>query len=86
MKKKIRKLKYGDIVEGTFGKMKYVKDFLPPPEQLVFKELTTKVTISLQKDSIDFFKKEAKRLDTSYQRMIRNLLQEYTTRMSQLKK
>lgn len=69
------------IVNGTFGKMKLIDDFLPPPEELVFKKSTVKVTITLQKDSIDFFKKEAQRLNTSYQGMIRNLLREYAQRM-----
>lgn len=58
-----------------------VKDFLPRPEDLVLKEASQKVTITLEQESVDFFKKEAKRLNTSYQRMIRNLLQEYTKMM-----
>ena len=36
---------------------KPVKDFLPSPEELVLKENTVKVTISLTKDSVDFFKR-----------------------------
>lgn len=74
----MRTTKTKQIVEGTFGKMKLVEDFLPRPEELVFKKSTVKVTIMLQKDSIDFFKEEAARLNTSYQSMIRNLLQEYS--------
>lgn len=73
--------KNAKIYKGTFGKMKEIDDFLPSPEELVFKKSTVKVTITLQKDSIEFFKKEAQRLNTSYQSMIRNLLQEYTRRM-----
>ncbi len=41
------------------GKVKKVKDFLPTPEELAFKDETVKITISLSKASIDFFKKEA---------------------------
>ncbi|VTR70060.1 Helix-turn-helix protein, CopG (fragment) [Desulfosarcina cetonica] len=37
-----------------------------------------KVTLSLSKTSVDFFKKEAKKYNTQYQRMIRRLLDEYT--------
>ncbi len=59
------------------GKVKAVKDFLPSPEELAFKEETVKVTISLSKASIEFFKKEAKRHHTQYQKMIRRLLDEY---------
>ena len=35
--------------------------------QTSFKEDTVKVTISLSKSSVDFFKKEAKKHDTKYQ-------------------
>ena len=79
----MKKIRVGDTVTGTFGKMTRVKDFLPPPKELVFKNPTVKVTITLQQESIDFFKREAKRLNTSYQRMIRNLLQEYTQKMTE---
>jgi hypothetical protein len=33
-----------------------VKDFLPPPDQLVFKEKTIKITLALSEDSVNFFK------------------------------
>jgi len=36
-----------------------------------------KVTISLSKRSVDFFKAQADRSNTSYQRMIRRLLDTY---------
>ena len=61
------------------GKVKVVKDFLPSPEELAFKEETVKVTISLSKASIEFFKNEAKRHHTQYQKMIRRLLDEYVS-------
>lgn len=71
----------GDIDES---KLLVVNDFLPRPEELVFKgEETVKVSMVLDKESVDFFKAEAKRLHVSYQRMIRNLLREYTQRMKQ---
>ncbi len=60
------------------GKVKVVKDFLPSPEELALKDETVKITISLSKTSIDFFKKEAKTHQTQYQKMIRRLLDEYT--------
>lgn len=71
-----------NIVEGTFGRMEEVEDFLPAPEELVFKEEPemVKVTLSLHKETVDFFKGEAEHLDASYQRMIRNLLSEYVKR------
>ena len=60
------------------GKVKVVKDFLPSPKELALKEETVKITISLSKTSIDFFKKEANAHKTQYQKMIRRLLDEYT--------
>jgi len=61
------------------GKVKVVTDFLPSPEELALKDETVKVTISLSKASVEFFKKEAKKHNTQYQKMIRRLLDEYAT-------
>ncbi len=69
------KIKYSN---EPLGKLKIVDDFLPPPEELAFKEDNVKVTITLSKTSIDFFKKEAKKQDVQYQKMIRRLLDLYT--------
>lgn len=54
-----------------------VADFLPPPEQLVFREDAVKVTISLSAKSVQFFKDEAAKHGVQYQRMIRRLLDAY---------
>ncbi len=70
-----RKIKYPD---EPFGKVRVVSDFLPSPEELALKDETVKVTIALSKTSVDFFKKEAKKYNTQYQKMIRRLLDEYT--------
>lgn len=69
-----RKIIYKD---EPIGDVKVVKDSLPSPEELVFREDSIKVTISLSKRSVDFFKTEADRHHTQYQRMIRNLLDAY---------
>jgi hypothetical protein len=58
-------------------KAEVMPDFLPPPEQLVVDEEGVKVTISLSRRSVDFFKSAAERHHTSYQRMIRRLLDAY---------
>jgi len=71
-----RKIKYTD---EPMGKLKVIKDFLPPPEQLVLKEENVKVTIALNKSSIEFFKREAQRYHTSYQKMIRRLIDLYAS-------
>lgn len=69
------KIKYTD---GPIGKVKVIDDFLPSPEELALKEETVKVTISLSRTSVEFFKKEAKKHNTQYQKMIRRLLDEYS--------
>jgi hypothetical protein len=57
--------------------VKAVPDFLPPPEDLVLREEGVKVTLALSKRSVEFFKKEAQKHNTQYQRMIRRLLDVY---------
>ncbi len=60
-----------------------VEDFLPPPDQLVLREDGVKVTISLSKKSVEFFKAHAARSKVPYQRMIRNLLDSYADKYSE---
>ena len=67
-------IKYTD---EPFGDIKIIEDFLPSPKDLIFKEDNVKVTISLTRESINFFKAEAKKHHTQYQKMIRNLLDIY---------
>ena len=74
-----KKIKYSD---EKIGKVEIVKDFLPKPEELVFKEDTVKVTLNLSKSSVDFFKKIARQHGSQYQKVIRNLLDRYTSHYS----
>jgi hypothetical protein len=74
------KTKYTD---EPLGKLRVVPDFLPSPEELVRREDTVKVTISLSKSSIAFFKREAEKHNTQYQKMIRRLLDAYTESQEQ---
>jgi hypothetical protein len=71
------KMKY---TNEPIGRVKVISDFLPSPEKLALKDETVKVTIALSRASVDFFKKEAKKYNTQYQKMIRRLLDEYTAR------
>jgi len=71
-----KKIKYTD---EPMGKIRIVSDFLPSPEELALKDETIKVTIALSKASVDFFKNEAQKYNTQYQKMIRRLLDEYAT-------
>lgn len=63
--------------DGPIGDVKVVRDFLPSPDELAFKEDQVKVTIGLSKSSVHWFKKQAKRHHTQYQKMIRRLLDVY---------
>ena len=74
------KIKYTD---EDLGEFQVIPDFLPSPEELAFKEDTVKVTISLSKGSVEYFKKEAKKHNTQYQKMIRRLLDVYSSSQQQ---
>lgn len=63
--------------DEPMGSLKVVADFLPSPEELKFKNENTKITISLSKESVDFFKQAAAKNHMQYQKMIRQLLNEY---------
>jgi hypothetical protein len=69
-----RRIKYTD---EPIGEIRVVRDFLPPPEELAFREEAVKVTLALSRRSVEFFKAEAGRHHTQYQKMIRRLLDRY---------
>jgi len=69
-----KKISYTD---EPLGKLKIVKDFLPRPDELVFREDNVKVTLSLSRESVAFFKEQASKNQTQYQKMIRRLLDIY---------
>lgn len=71
MKKKTR------YTDEPLGDVRVIDDFLPSPQELAFNEEQVKVTIGLSKQSVDFFKKQAKKHHTQYQKMIRRLLDLY---------
>ena len=66
-----------EYTNEPLGKLSVIEDFLPPPEELVLRRDQVKVTISLSKSSVDFFKKEAGKRRISYQAMIRRLIDLY---------
>ena len=68
------KIKY---TNEPIGEPQVIRDFLPSPGELAFRDEEVKITITLSKKSVDFFKSEAARADTQYQRMIRRLLDAY---------
>lgn len=73
-----KKTKY---TEEPIGSLRVVKDFLPSPEELARSDQKTRVTLFLSEETIFFFKKKAKKLKSSYQTMIRNLLDSYVSKM-----
>jgi predicted DNA binding CopG/RHH family protein len=74
--------KFKGYTDGPVGRFEIIKDFLPPPDQLILKEDGVKVTISLSRRSVDFFKAHARKSRVPYQRMIRRVLDEYAGRYS----
>ena len=68
------KIKYTD---EPLGEIRVIQDFLPSPTELAFREEGVKVTLALSKKSVEFFKAQASRHHTQYQRMIRRLLDAY---------
>ncbi len=75
-----KQIKYSD--EKT-GKVEIVRDFLPKPEELVFKDDTIKITLNLSRSSVDFFKGIAQKHGSQYQKVIRSLLDRYASHFSQ---
>ena len=75
------KIKY---TNEPLGKIEVVSDFFPPPEGLVYREDGVKVTLALSKRSVDFFKSQALKHNTQYQRMIRRLLDAYAEHHARL--
>lgn len=68
------KIKYTD---EPLGELRVIPDSLPSPSELAFREEGVKVTLALSKKSVEFFKAEASRHHTQYQRMIRRLVDAY---------
>ena len=67
---------------GEIGRVRVLKDFLPAPEALVPREENVKVTLSLSRRSVDYFKRAAKTRRVPYQRMIRALVDAYAEKQA----
>jgi hypothetical protein len=68
------KIKY---TNEPIGEPRVIRDFLPSPAELAYRDEDVKITITLSRKSVEFFKSEAAKADTQYQRMIRRLLDAY---------
>ncbi len=74
------KTKYGNApkeVARAISASETIEDFLPAPGKLVLKEEAVKVTLSLGKESVQFFKKMAKENHVPYQNMIKRVVDLY---------
>jgi len=68
------------------GDIKLVTDFLPSPEELALKKRNTKITISLSSESVAYFKDTARKHQMQYQKIIRQLLDEYVAHQKGINK
>jgi hypothetical protein len=69
-----------DLGDGPSDRAIIIPDFLPSPAELAGVSRKSKVTLELETESLAFFKKKAKELGVPYQRMIRNLIEQYAAR------
>jgi predicted DNA binding CopG/RHH family protein len=69
-----RKIQYTD---SPLGDYEIVDDFLPSPDKLIRKHENVRVTINLNKTSVNYFKNLAKERHTPYQKIIRTLIEYY---------
>jgi predicted DNA binding CopG/RHH family protein len=81
----MRKRRIARFSEGEIGRLRVVEDFLPPPDRLVPREENVKVTLSLSRRSIEFFKRHARKRRVPYQRMIRALVDAYAEKQGEAK-
>jgi predicted DNA binding CopG/RHH family protein len=70
-----------EYTKGEISKVKITKNVLPHPFELMLKDDNVKVTLSLSRRSIDFFKREAKKQSVPYQKLIRALVDGYAERV-----
>ncbi len=70
-----RKIKFDP--DRPYGKLTFIKDDLPSPEELAESFKTKKITIDVEEVTLDFFKKKAEYSKSKYQRLMREVLKEY---------
>ena len=59
------------------GKLTRVEDTLPSPRELARSIEGVRITIVLNKSSVEYFKKQARQHHMKYQRMMRQVLDRY---------
>ena len=79
-KERLRMKRYGRAnrdQDMPIGKLTVIPDFLPPPEKLVPREISVKITLKLDANTVRFFKAAANKHRMKYQRMMREVLNGY---------
>ena len=66
-----------DDVRESFDDPIFVDNLLPPPEEFIRRAKKEKITISIDKHSLDFYKAYAKKHNAKYQTMINDVLGSY---------
>lgn len=66
-----------DDIESALDQAIVAADMLPSPTELVRKAQKEKITIAIDKDSLDLFKQYAKKHNAKYQTMINDVVGAY---------
>lgn len=66
-----------DVQESLENPIFVNDDLLPSPEEFVRKTKKEKITIAIDKDSLDLYKRYAKKHNAKYQSMINGVLSSY---------
>ena len=67
------------------GKLVPIPDDLPPPSELAKPLQGVRITIFVSKTSVAYFKRNARKYHTKYQRMMREVLDGYVARHALVK-
>lgn len=74
------KINYTDApaeIERALDSATSMEDFLPSPSELIRKSEKEKITIAIDKHSLELFKQYAKKHDAKYQTMINGVIESY---------
>lgn len=66
-----------DDVRESLENPVFINDLLPPPEEFVRKTKKEKITIAIDKDSLELYKRYAHKHNAKYQTMINGVLSSY---------
>ena len=77
MKRKTNYKNAPKAIAEAIGSSEIIDDFLPPPEKLVLKEQSVRITLNLSADIVNFFKENAGKSGIPYQQMIKKILDNY---------